>query len=60
MQILVSTLCGVEPWAPLMQGSKTEFVAVSESFMFPLTVEKFNNLKSQNVISSWGGSRVLP
>ena len=29
-------------------------------FMFQLTAEEFDNLKSQSVISSWGGSRKLP
>jgi hypothetical protein len=29
-------------------------------FMFQLTEEEFQNLKSQNVISSWGGTRKLP
>jgi hypothetical protein len=29
-------------------------------FMFQLTEEEFKNLKSQNVISSWGGMRKLP
>jgi ORF6N domain len=28
--------------------------------MFELTNEEFNNLRSQNVISSWGGSRYMP
>jgi hypothetical protein len=31
-----------------------------DDFMFQLTVEEFKNLKSQNVISSWGGFRKLP
>ncbi|MCB0400501.1 MAG: ORF6N domain-containing protein [Flavobacteriales bacterium] len=29
-------------------------------FMFQLTNEEWENLKSQNVISSWGGRRTLP
>lgn len=29
-------------------------------FMFELTKEESDNLISQNVISSWGGSRYLP
>ena len=29
-------------------------------FMFTLTQEEFNNLKSQFVTSSWGGTRKLP
>jgi len=31
-----------------------------EDFMFQLTVEEFENLKSQNATSSWGGRRKLP
>src|SRR5258708_24176977 len=31
-----------------------------DDFMFQLTEEEFENLKSQNVISSWGGTRKLP
>lgn len=31
-----------------------------EDFMFQLTKDEFNNLKSQFAISSWGGRRTLP
>lgn len=31
-----------------------------DDFMFQLTSEEWENLKSQNVISSWGGRRKLP
>jgi hypothetical protein len=31
-----------------------------DDFMFQLTTEEFQNLKSQNVISSWGGARKHP
>ncbi|MBS7787829.1 ORF6N domain-containing protein [Flavobacterium sp. CYK-55] len=31
-----------------------------EHFMFQLTAEEYENLKSQNATSSWGGSRKLP
>jgi len=31
-----------------------------ENFMFQLTKDEFDNLKSQNAISSWGGKRKLP
>ena len=31
-----------------------------DDFMFQLTKEEFENLMSQNVISSWGGRRKLP
>ncbi len=31
-----------------------------DDFMFQLTQEEFNNLRCQNVTSSWGGTRYLP
>lgn len=31
-----------------------------KDFMFQLTTKKFDNLKSQNATSSWGGRRTLP
>lgn len=31
-----------------------------EDFMFQLTKQEWNNLKSQNATSSWGGRRTLP
>ncbi len=31
-----------------------------EDFMFKLTEKEWNNLKSQNATSSWGGRRKLP
>ena len=31
-----------------------------EDFMFRITQQEFENLMSQNVISSWGGRRKLP
>lgn len=31
-----------------------------KDFMFPLTQKEFENLKSQNATSSWGGRRTLP
>lgn len=31
-----------------------------DDFMFQLTKEEFENLKSQNVTSSWGGVRKMP
>ena len=34
--------------------------SVRQDFMFQLTVEEWQNLKSQFVISSWGGVRKLP
>ncbi len=31
-----------------------------EDFMFQLTKEEFDNLRSKNLTSSWGGTRYLP
>jgi hypothetical protein len=31
-----------------------------EDFMFQLTIEEWENLKSQNATSSWGGRRIPP
>ena len=31
-----------------------------KDFMFPLSKKEFENLKSQNATSSWGGRRKLP
>lgn len=40
-----------------IKRNKTRF---PEHFMFQLTAEEYENLKSQNATSSWGGSRKLP
>jgi hypothetical protein len=40
-----------------VQRNKERFPA---DFMFQLTADEFANLKSQTVISSWGGVRKLP
>lgn len=49
-------LYGVEPRA-LVQAVKRNRDRFPEDFTFQLTGEEFQNLKSQIVISSWGGMR---
>jgi hypothetical protein len=49
-------LYGVETRV-LVQAVKRNIDRFPEDFMFQLTDEEFANLKSQFVISSWGGSR---
>ena len=44
----------------LNQSVKRNIKRFPEDFMFQLTVEEWQNLKSQFVISSWGGTRKLP
>ena len=44
----------------LNQSVKRNKDRFPDDFMFQLTNEEFENLKSQIVISSWGGTRVLP
>ncbi len=44
----------------LNQSVKRNLARFPEDFMFQLTSEEFENLISQNVISSWGGTRKLP
>src|ERR1019366_7861510 len=46
----------VEPRV-LVQAVKRNIENLSEDFMFQLNPEEFANLKSQIVISSWGGVR---
>jgi hypothetical protein len=41
----------------LVQAVKRNIARFPQDFMFQLTEEKFSNLKSQIVISSWGGLR---
>lgn len=50
---------GVEPRA-LNQAVKRNLSRFPERFMHQLTKEEYDNLKSQSVISSWGGDRYLP
>ena len=59
-KVMLSTdlagLYGVEPRA-LTQTVKRNRERFPEDFMFQLTEKEFKNLKSQIVISSWGGMR---
>jgi hypothetical protein len=59
-RVMLSThlaeLYGVEP-RTLMQAVKRNIERFPADFMFQLTVEEYPNLKSQIVISSWGGQR---
>lgn len=52
----LAELYGVETRA-LNQAVKRNIVRFPEDFMFQLTDEEFENLKSQIVIPSWGGMR---
>lgn len=59
-KVMLSThlaeLYEVEPRV-LVQAIKRNLARFPEDFMFQLSAEEFANLKSQIVISSWGGSR---
>lgn len=44
----------------LKQQVRRNIERFPEDFMFELNREEFDNLRSQNVTSSWGGSRYLP
>ncbi len=46
---------GVSP--PVVQTGKRNIARFPDDFMFQLAEEEFSNLKSQIVISSWGGLR---
>jgi len=52
----LAALYGVEPRV-LVQAVKRNLDRFPADFMFQLTPEEFGNLKSQFVISSWGGLR---
>jgi hypothetical protein len=52
----LAALYGVEPRV-LVQSVKRNFDRFPDDFMFQLTREELTNLKSQIVISSWGGLR---
>ena len=52
----LAELYGVEP-RTLVQAVKRNIERFPEDFMFQLTKDEFDNLKSQIVISSWGGLR---
>ncbi len=55
----LSELYGVETKA-LKQQVKRNLDSFPEDFMFELTKEEFEILRSQNVTSSWGGARYTP
>lgn len=55
----LAMLYGVETRA-LNQAVKRNIERFPQDFMFQLTKEEFENLKSQIVTSSWGGVRKLP
>ncbi len=59
-KVMLSThlaeLYDVEPRA-LIQAVKRNTERFPEDFMFQLAADEFTNLKSQIVISSWGGTR---
>jgi len=59
-KVMLSThlaeLYSVEPRV-LVQAVKRNMERFPEDFMFQLTPEEFKNLKSQSVISTWGGLR---
>jgi hypothetical protein len=44
----------------LKQSVKPNLIRLTEDFMFELIKVEFENLRSQIVTSSWGGSRYLP
>lgn len=44
----------------LMEQVKRNIERFDSDFMFQLTKKEFDNLKSQNATSSWGGTRKLP
>jgi len=52
----LAALYGVEPRV-LVQAVKRNIKRFPEDFMFQLSKEEFTDLKSQIVISSWGGMR---
>ena len=55
----LAELYEVEPRA-LVQAVTRNIARFPDDFMFQLSAEEFADLKSQTVISSWGGSRTAP
>jgi len=55
----IATLYGVETRA-INQAVKRNIERFPERYCFQLTKNELQNLKSQNVISSWGGNRFKP
>ena len=56
LSLHLAELYEVEPRV-LVQAVKRNIERFPTDFMFQLTQEEFDNLKSQIVISSWGGLR---
>ncbi|GHU96898.1 hypothetical protein FACS1894156_8350 [Bacteroidia bacterium] len=59
MDFYLSELYGVETKV-LNQAVRRNIQRFPDDFMFQLTKEEWENLRSQFVTSSWGGSRYLP
>src|SRR3989338_9989586 len=59
LSVHLAALYEVEPRV-LIQAVKRNIERFPEDFMFQLNAEEFANLKSQIVISSWGGARTAP
>jgi hypothetical protein len=59
LSIDLASLYGVEPRV-LVQAVKRNIDRFPDDFMFQLSPDEFKNLKSQIVISSWGGARSTP
>ena len=59
LSVHLAALYEVEPRV-LIQAVKRNIERFPEDFMFQLKAEEFANLKSQIVISSWGGARTAP
>ncbi len=55
----LASLYQIEPRV-LVQAVKRNLERFPEDFMFQLTDAEYRNLKSQFVISSWGGRRANP
>ena len=55
----LAALYGIETKA-FNQAVKRNIERFPEDFMFELTHEEFEHLRSQKVTSSWGGRRYLP
>ncbi|MGN1217090.1 MAG: ORF6N domain-containing protein [Phocaeicola sp.] len=59
LDAFVAELYGVETRI-INQAVKRNIDKFPDSYMFQLSKEEAENLKSQNVTSSWGGTRTLP
>jgi hypothetical protein len=59
LDVDIALLYGVETRA-LVQAVKRNRERFPSDFMFQLTPEEIENLRSQSVISSWGGRRYRP